>query len=321
MKKPSYLLIGLLSAFALFSTSCNSINEVLQNWGSGETDDTTNYAVYTLNAYTDLINNAQDAITALDNDVQNAEYDMTNYDANYGVTFTCNFTVEDRDNLYTETMDPVGLEDSEASELKTQATTIFTTLDSIDGLCKDLHKYVAAQEYKTDNFAKGTSLVKLLYTAIDTYYDAHDAVLKKVDTLFEKYSTWEVDPSDPTSVAIDNMDKDLNQASDILDMVEAAYTNTDYTKVTEIQTLLDALNTAVASHSGSSAPAVPSEYKAQVDAFYNDMDLNFSTAGTVAIRAMNEQNIDDLWTSYSKLLSSYNTMIDTYNSFLDVTGY
>ncbi len=321
MKKPSYLVIGLLGAFALFSTGCNSANEILENWGSGETSSTSDDAVYTLNAYTDLINNGQDAVSALDNAVQNAEYDMTYYDEAYGVTFSCSFNVYNRDALYTETMDPLGLEDSEASELKEQATAIFTAFDQLDTLCKDLHKYVAAQEYKTDNFAKGTDLVKQLYTAMDNYYAAHDVVLDKVDALFDKYSTWEVDPSDPTSVAIDNMDKDLDQASDILDMVEAAYTNSDFTKGTELQTLMTTLTTTVASHSGSAAPSVPSEYKAQFDAFYNDMDLNFSTAGTVAIRAMNEKNIDDLWTAYSNMLSSYNSMIDTYNSFLDVTGY
>lgn len=315
--KRSLLVLG---ALFLVLSGCSSITSTFENWGSSTTDESEVSATDSLNRYTDLINEAQDQVSYLDESVQYAEYDLTNYDETIGVSFTCSFDIYDRDALYADTMNPMGLEDAEAQELTAQATIIFNSLDQLDGLCKDLHKYVAAQEFKTD-LEKGKTLVANLYTAIDTYYAAHDTVLDKVDTLYDKYNTWTVDPSDPISVSIDNMNKDLDQAELILNLVEDAYVNENYTRAAELQGLYDTLNTQVASHTGSNKPAVDSTYTYNLDTFYDDLELNFLPNAVVAQKAITDQNSDDLYTAYSNVLDYYNYMIDDYNYFLDATGY
>lgn len=316
--KRSLLVLG---ALFLVLSGCSSITSTFENWGSSDTSVGSDVsATDSLNRYTDLINEAQDQVSYLDDSVQYAEYDLTNYDEAYGVSFTCSFDIYNRDALYTDTMNPMGLEDTEAQELTAQATIIFNSLDQLDGLCKDLHKYVAAQEYKTD-LEKGKTLVANLYTAIDTYYAAHDIVLDKVDSLYDKYNTWTVDPSDPISVSIDNMNKDLDQAELILDLVEDAYVNENYTRAAELQGLYDTLNTQVAGHTGDNKPAVDSAYTYNLDTFYDDLELNFLPNAMVAQKAITDQNSDDLYTAYSNVLDYYNYMIDDYNYFLDATGY
>lgn len=328
MKTSSKFLVAFLAVFTLMLSGCDSITQTLFSWGP---DDETEYdydyeydaelsATDTLNSYTDLINEAQTQISYLEDSVSYADYDLTNYDPSYGVSFTCYFEIYDREALYEATMNPVGLEDAEAEELKAQAVLIFNTIDEIDTLCKDLHKYVAAQEYKSD-ITKGQTLVQSLYDAMDIYYDAHDMVLEKVDTLYDKYSTWEVDPNDPLSVGIDNMNKDLEQAELILDLVEDAYVNEVYTRGTELQGLYDALSAQVASHTGTNMPAIDSMYSYNIETFYDDMELTFLPNTQVAIRAINEQNADDIYTAYYNILDYYNYMIDSYNYFLDSTGY
>lgn len=327
--KPSLILLG---ALFLVLSGCSAITDTFENWGSSgddyEYDDTSweyddgsmQTATDSLNRYTDLVNDAQDQVDYLDSSVQYADYDLNNYDEAYGVSFSCSFDLYDRDALYTDTMNPVGLEDAEAQDLVAQATLIFNTLDQLDLLCKDLHKYVAAQEYKAD-LEKGKGLVASLYTSIDTYYDAHDVVLDKVDALYDKYNTWTVDPTDPISVSIDNMNKDLDQAELILDLVEDAYTNENYTRGTELQGLYDTMVSQIASHSGSNMPAIDSYYTYNIETFYDDAELNFLPNASVAQKAIVAQDSDSLYTAYSNVLDYYNFMIDDYNYFLDSTGY
>lgn len=316
--------LAFLGALFLMLSGCNTVTDFMDSLkgdDSTEVSDNSNGdATFTLNRYTDLINEAQDQVSYLDDSVQYADYDLTNYDEAYGVYFTCSFDIYDREALYTDTMNPIGLETTEADDLKAQATIIWTSVDTLDTLCKDLHKYVAAQEYKTD-LQKGKDLVTQLYATIDTYYGAHDIVLDKVDTLFDKYSTWVVDPNDPNSVAIDNMNKDLDVAEQILDLVEDAYVNSNYTRGEELKTLASTLESQMAAHTGTNAPAVDEYYTYNFDAFYNDMELNFMPNVTVAENAITAQNSDDLYTAYSNVLDYYNYMIDDYNYFLDATGY
>lgn len=321
--KRSLIVMG---ALLLVLTGCSSVTDTLKSWGSSE-DDTTSWedtgemsATDTLNRYTDLINDAQDQVSYLDDSTQYADYDLNNYDEAYGVSFSCSFDLYDREALYTDTMNPTGLEDAEAEELKAQATIVFATLDQLDTLCKDLHKYVAAQEFKTD-LEKGKGLVASIYTAIDTYYAAHDVILEKTDALYDKYNTWTVDPSDPISVSIDNMNKDLDQAELILDLVEDAYVNENYTRGAELQGLYDTLTAQVATHTGAYMPAVDSYYSYNLETFYDDLELNFLPNAMVAQKAITAANADDLYTAYSNVLDYYNYMIDDYNYFLDATGY
>ncbi len=327
MEISSKFMMTLFGVFAITLSGCDS----LLSWSLGSDDSseiafdessssTNTSATETLNVYTDLVNDVHDAVNALDSSVQYADYDLTNYDPSYGVVFSCYFDIYNRETLYNGTMNPVGLPEDVSNDLKTQATLVFNLVDQIDVLCRDFHKYVTAQEYKTD-LEKGNNFVESLYSAMDNYYTTHNALVDKLDGLYDIYSPWEVDPNDPISVTIDNMSKDMDQADLILDLVEEAYVDNVFTRGAELQSLYDTLTAQVASHTGANTPVIDPVYSYNRDLFYDDMELNFLPNAQVAIRAINEQNVDDLSTAYWNLLDYYNYLVDSYNYFLDGTGY
>ncbi|QQR54295.1 hypothetical protein IPG41_03760 [Candidatus Peregrinibacteria bacterium] len=305
-----------LGAFFLLLTGCNSITQSIDGW----TDSLEISAVESLNSYIDFTNAALDAVEYLDENVQYTESDLVyfeDYDDAYEVYFTCSFNLYDREKFYEDTTNPQGLEESEAEDLKAQSIAIFAILDTIDTQCKELHKYVAAQEYKID-LEKGYAHIQNLYTEIDKYYDAHDALGEKVETLLEKYETWTVDYSDPTSVAIDNMRKDLKQADSVVDLLADIYETSDYARRAELQSLYDALSTQVSSHSGENLLAA--DEVDLITPFYESMDLNFLPNVSAALIATNAQDSEALYSIYQNSLTYYNEMTEHYNHFLDSMG-
>lgn len=309
------LSVLLLSGCSVLESFNNSVNNAVDpdNWTSESTS-----AVASLNRYTDLINSAHEQMQYLDSDVSYFESDMNDGIDPY---FTCTFELYDRESLEADTTNPSGIDDTEAQDLIAQATAIFATIDTTTELCKELDKYVTAQDYKTDDYAQGKTLVADLYTHLDTYYDQHDTLLATVDGLYDKYDTWTVDLSDPISVGIDNMDKDLEIADELLTLVEDSVTAGTYEKMTEVQTAYDNLTTAMEAHTGDNAPAIDSAYTYNYTDFYDTLEVKFLPTIKRALRDMEAQDLDALTTDYYDVLDNYNLMVDSYNYFLESTGY
>ncbi len=320
MHKSRALLATLMLA-ALSFTGCSSITDMFSDFtdtSSEWTSEDSGSAISTLNRYTDLINGVHEQMLILDSDTAYFESDI---DSEYEPYFTCTFNIYDRAGLESDTMNPIDLEGSEGDDLIAQATAIFATVDEAAVLCKDLAKYVTAQDYYTDDFAKGITLVADLYDTIDTYYDQHGKMLDTLDTLYTKYDTFTVDSSDPTSVGIDNMNKDLDMADAILTLIEdSAYEGT-FDVTAELQSSYETLEASLAAHSGDNTPDMDMTYAYDYTDFYNTMDVTFLPTVKRSIRDMESQDLDALTTDYYDVLDGYNSMVDSYNYFLDATGY
>ncbi|OGJ42533.1 hypothetical protein A3J23_00220 [Candidatus Peregrinibacteria bacterium RIFCSPLOWO2_02_FULL_48_14] len=286
-------------------------------WGTSPTD-----ATSTLNRYTDLINDVYEQIKYLEDDTYYFEAGIADYDTyGYEPYFSCYYEIYDRDALYDATMNPVGLTVEESADLTAQATAIFAASDNAEGICKELGKYVTAQDYKDDDFAAGLILIDEIYTQTDAYYDLHNALLDKIDTLFDAYNTWEVDISDPTSVGIDNMNKDLDKAEAVLDLVEDAYLEGSMEgKTAELQALYDELSVSATDHT-SNAPDVSDYVIYYYEDFYSLVDGSFLPTTKRALRSLENSDLDALGTDYYDILDTYNLLVDDYNYYLDSSGY
>lgn len=318
----SRALLATLMLTAISLTGCSAINDMFGNMtdtSEWTTDTGSDDAITVLNRYTDLINSAHEQMQYLDSDVAYFESDI---DSGYDPYFTCTFTLYDRDSLEYDTTNPTGLEDTEAEDLKTQAAAIFATIDTTEGLCKDLSKYVTAEDYKTDDYAQGKALVTQLYDSIDTYYDEHNTLLETLDGLYDKYSTFVVDPNDPESVAIDNMNKDLDIADEILTLIEDSVTDGTFVKMAEVQAAYDNLETNLTAHSGDNEPDFDSDsYTTDYTDFYNTLEVSFMPTIKRSLRDMESQDSDALSSDYYDVLDGYNSMVDSYNYFLDASSY
>lgn len=318
----SRTLLALSTLAVLALSGCSSITNLVNDTVSDVTDSTettsSTGAITSLNRYTDLVNSAHEQMEWLDSDVAYFESDMTD---GYEPSFTCGFDLYDRDGLEADTTNPTGLEDSEATDLTAQAKAIFVTIDATEKLCKDLSKYVTAKDYETDDYAQGKTLVASLYDSIDEYYSEHNTLLDAVDALYDKYDTFEVDSTDPISVGIDNMNKDLDQADAILTLIEDSTVDGAFEKAAELQTAYDALDSSLAAHSGSNAPDIDISYSSDYTDCYNELEVSFMPTVKRTIRDMQNEDADALTTDYYDVLDSYNAMVDSYNYFLDATGY
>ena len=330
MKKYPFAIFFLLSSLLL--SGC----EKLWEWPFGGSDDAsydydTSYDDYwstsptnatgSLNRYTDLINDVHAQIKYLEDDTYYFETAIPDYEAyGYEPYFTCYYDLYDRDALYNDTMNPVGLTAEESADLSAQAATIFTTSDEAQSLCKELGKHVTAQDYKDDNFAAALVLVEEIYAQIDAYYDLHNALLDDIDTLFDSYNTWVVDPSDPISVGIDNMNKDLEIAEKILDFIEAAYMEeTMDGKSAELQTLYDEFAASASEHSGS-APELDEYISYYYEDFYTLIDESYLPTTKRTLRSLDSGDVDSLGIDYYDVLGTYNMLVDDYNYYLDTSG-
>jgi len=320
MRKSRTLLASLVLS-ALVFTGCSSVTDMFSQ--SSETDFTDFEGVIaTLNTYTDLINGVHEQMQVLDSDTVYFESDMNDYaNITYEPSFTCSFELTDRTNLEAATSNPYGLEDAESQDLIAQASAIFATVDKTTGLCKDLSKYVTAQNYKTDDFAQGHTLVTDLYTNIDAYYEEHNKMLETLDSLYSKYDTFTVDETDPNSVGIDNMNKDLDMADAMLTMIEDSVSAGTFDSSSELQDYYDSLSGTLAEHSGDNGPTIDSTYSSDYTDFYYTLEVTFLPTVERSIRDMDNQDGDSLTNDYYDVLDGYNSMVDSYNYFLDATGY
>lgn len=318
------LLTGLVLTSALLLTSCGSFMDGLKQNLSGESDyayDNAYSATDSLNRYIDLLNAGHDNVSWFEDDLYYLEDDISYYSpGSYEPTFYCYFDVDSYDTtLEYDVMNPVGLTSAETENLVPQAQAVYTTLDSLKTLCGDVAKHVTAQDYKDDDFAALYAKMDEAYVLIDTYYTQHNDLLDDVDSYFETYDTWEVDPSDPVSVGLDNMDKDIEEAEAILDLVEVNYyAGTTEGVAAELQDMYDALSDASANHSSYDT----GEYMAYYyESFYTELDQNYLPIVKRAIRNFEAADIDSVGYDYSDLLDSYNYLVDDYNYYLDASAY
>lgn len=321
MRKSRVLLASFVLS-ALVFTGCSSVTDMFSKVTDTGSSSTDTGVITSLNRYTDLVNGAHEQMQSLDSDVSYFEGDMNDYSSlTYEPTFTCSFNITDRASLEADTSNPSGLEDAESQDLVAQSTAIFATVDKTTSLCKDLSKYVTAQNYKTDDFAQGKTLVADLYTNIDEYYTEHNKMLDTLKALYDKYDTFTVDATDPNSVGIDNMNKDLDMADAMLTMVEDSVSAGTFDKATELQDYYDSLSGTLAAHSGDNAPAIDSAYSSDYTDFYNTLEVTFLPTVERSIRDMNNEDATSLSSDYYDVLDGYNSMVDSYNYFLDASGY
>jgi hypothetical protein len=319
--RKSRTLLASLALSALVFTGCSSVTDMFsQSSDTGSIDSES--VISGLNNYTDLINGVHEQMQILDSDTVYFESDMNDYaNITYEPTFTCNFNLADRASLEAYTANPSGLEDAESQDLIAQASAIFATVDKTTELCKDLSKYVTAQNFKTDDFAQGQTLVADLYTNIDAYYEEHNKMLETLDTLYDKYDTFTVDETDPNSVGIDNMNKDLDMADAMLTMIEDSVSAGTFDASSELQDYYDSLSGTLIEHSGDNGPTIDSAYSADYIDFYNTLEVTFLPTVERSIRDMDNQDSDSLTNDYYDVLDGYNSMVDSYNYFLDASGY
>lgn len=305
----------------LMLSSCGFYRNVVDELSGEDTStwesDTGYSATDSLNRYIDLLNAGHDNVSYFEDNVIYLESDIAN---GYDPYFSCYFDVDSYDTtLKYDVENPSGLTETETASLVGQATAIYSTLDQLDVLCDDMARHVTAQDYKDDNYATLNANIEDAYTLIDTYYDQHNTLLDEVDTYFETYDTWEVDLNDPISVGIDNMDKDMDAAEAILDVVEENYINETFDGVSaQIQTMYDELMASVDEHRDYDTGEYANYY---YDTFYTELDQNFLPTVKRAMRNFEAQDLSALDWDYSDILDSYNYLVDDYNYYLDATGY
>jgi len=306
-----------LGLTVLALTSCGGTTDDYSS-DSSATEDVT----ATLNEYTYFTNAAGDQMGYLETETYYFETEMNDY-ANSGVnpSFICDFEIADREALEASIMDPQGLTDEEATDLKSQSTGLISIVDQSEKHCKELAKYATSQDYRSDDFAQGQTLVTQIYADIDSYYAAKSTISAAIDLLYEKYNTWAVDSSDPLSVGADNMGKDMATADAILTMVETAYTDDLFSSVYDLEISYNQFLSDVGSHSGGNSPAMESYYLSTYNDFYDTLDVSFLSIVNRTVYDMQNSDSEALSTDYYDLLDTYNVLVDSYNAFLDAAGY
>lgn len=325
MSHASRLLKGTVLASLLLLSSCTFLDELKSNLSGDETEvvyeDSSYSATDSLNRYIDLLNAGHDNVSAFEDNLYYLEDDISYYDPGvYEPTFYCYFDYDSYDTTLTyDVANPVGLTAEETSSFSTQGTAIVNMLDQLKTLCEDINRHVTAQDYKDDEFAALYEKMDQSYDLMDSYYTAHNDLLDEVNAAFDVYDTWEVDPSDPISVGIDNMDKDLDKADEILNMIDDSYTAGTTAGVSaQIQPLYDALQAAVTEHADYETSSGVSYY---YEDFYTQLDQTFLPTVKRAMRNFDAGDLDSVDWDYSDLLDSYNFLVDDYNYYLDYSGY
>ena len=327
MFQASRLLKGTVLASLLLLSSCTFLDELKSNLSGDDsadvtyTDDYGYSATDSLNRYIDLLNAGHDNVSSLEDSLYYLEDDISYYDPGvYEPSFYCYFDYNSYDaTLVSDVENPTGLSAEETSSFSTQATAIVSTLDQLKTLCESINRHVTAQDYKDDDFVALYAQMDEAYDLMDSYYTAHNTLLEEVNAAFDTYDTWEVDLSDPISVGIDNMDKDLDKADEILTMIDDNY----YAGTTEgvsaqIQALYDALLAVATEHSVLETNDSVSYY---YNDFYTELDQTFLPTVKRAMRNFDAADLDSVDTDYSDMLDSYNFLVDDYNYYLDYSGY
>lgn len=341
MKKilPAFLSLFLLSSLLL--SGCESlwewpfggdksdqaaeINAAVDESFAGLFDETSTAptdGMSSLERYTNLLNAVNDSISYLYTDTAYFETSIQDYkDYGWEPYFSCSFEIYDREALYNDTMNPVGLTDEEVATLKPEAEAIFASADNAQGLCEDLAKYVTAGDYKDDDFAQAMTLVEQIYAEFDTYSAVYNQLSDDIDLMSENYNTWVVDPNDPASVGQDNMDKDSDKAGAIVDLLGTAYiAGASETEIAELQALYDELVATTATNSELS-PGTDENLIYYYDDFYSVLDLSFLPTVKSALRSIKAADDESLSSDYTDTVDYYNTLIDDYNYYNDSNSY
>lgn len=323
MRLSSPVLKGFVFLSLLSLTGCNFINDIADNIsGDSDVSYSDTGAITSLNRYIDLVNTARDEVDYLEYDLSYLESDINYYydPGVYEASFSCMFDYEAYDaTLHYDTMNPSGLTSTESADLVAKATAVYDVLDELKSLCTDLAKHVTARDYKDDDFAYVNATIDQMYTLMDDYYTKHNELLDTVDALFDVYDTWEVDMSDPVSVGIDNMDKDLELADELLTMIEDNYyAGTSEGVSAQMQTVYDELEAAIAAHQDIETSDYVSYYYSD---FYSQLDTTYLPTIKRAMRDFDAADFDAIGYDYDDTLYSYNYLVDDYNYYLDVSGY
>lgn len=319
------ILVGLIS-IALFISACSSSYELEFDNAFDSSSDSYDYDVITsLNTYVDLGNAGYDATSALSDDIYYYETDLDNYEAlsasGLGPEFTCNFYIYDKDYIFDAVMNPSSdLTTEEQSLLAEKASAMTSSLSTMETDCFALETYVTNEEYLTDDFAKSDELLTSIYDEYNNYLTIHNDMLDYIESLFDEYETFEVDESNPESVALGNMRETLDLADDALDIVEDMYTTGDMShgqEASDLYSQIDELNTSYSSYSSNLEDYYAALY---YDYYFTDLDEYYLPELKQAIVDANSGNYDNLSWSYSYLLDYYNYLIDDYNYFLEEAG-
>ena len=323
MFQASRLLKGTVLASLLLLSSCTFLDELKSNL-SGEEDYEEAYvyesseghsATDSLNRYIDLLNTGHDNVSSLEDSLYYLEDDILYYEP----SFYCYFDYSYDTTLVSDVANPVGLTPEETTSFSTQATAIVSTLDQLKTLCEDINRHVTAQDYKDDDFVALYAKIDEAYALMDGYYIAHNNLLDEVNAAFDTYDTWEVDLSDPVSVGVDNMKKDLDKADEIISMIDENYTaGTTAGVSTQIQPLYDALLAIATEHKTLETSETISYYYKD---FYTQLDQTFLPTVKRAMRNFDAADLESVDWDYSDLLDSYGLLADDYNYYLDYSGY
>jgi|GEM_PF-2964245 len=279
-------------------------------------------AVSSLNNYSDLINETYDEMDYLEYDLFYYTDDISYYDPGvYEPTFTCLFELYSYDWLSEATASPSSeIAEADQTWLVNQANLIFARVDSTEEVCRELDRYVSAQDYKDDSFARSDELVNAIYAEIDAYYVLHNEMVDKLEALYDIHENFVVDPSNPISVGIGNMKIDMDYADELADILDDAYETESFARVDELQALYDTL--LASADLNAPNPGITDEYVLDYyEYFYTDLQDNFLPASKRAIRAFNDGSWDDLDYAYWDVADYYGFLIDDYNTYLDVAGY
>ncbi len=316
LKRP---LLAFLAATALLLTSCSFGGEETPSQEAIETES----AVSSLNSYVDFLNSSFNEVQLLEYDVASYESDSLIYDGSFDPLFSSLFTIDNSDLTYQTFMSPsTELTSFERSDLTDQTQDVFDTLGQIDELCKELDKYVTAQDYKDDNFAESDKLVFNLYTEIDNYYAQHNVFLETIDELFDIYETFEVDFGDPISVGVYNLGNSLDLAEELTDLIGEAYEQSDFSKASEIQLKYIGLANNWELSSGPYTPSFGDDtILTYYEYFYDDLEVNFLPVLKRSLRSLDAENSDQLGSDYFELVDNYNFLVTDFNAFLEITGY
>lgn len=329
----SRFLIVSLATISLVLTGCGSfVSEVKDGVLSGLSGSEEsaydasleNYdsAVSSLNDYTDLINAVSDEMDYLESDLFYYTDDVLSYEAGvYEPYFSCLYEPYNYEGLRDATKAPSNeLDEADQTVIVDLAATIFEAADETQQLCRELDRYVSAQDYKDDAFARSTELVDAMYAQIDAYYVAHESLATKLDELYDIHENFVVDPSDPVSVGIGNMKEALELVDQFFDAVDSAYDTESFEKLAELETLYAELEVASSQHAANPGITDTSvlEY---YNYFYTDLQDDFLPAAKRSIRAFQNQSWDELDTAYWDLSDYYGFLVGDYNTYLDMAGY
>lgn len=325
--KAARLALATTLSFALLLGGCGSFmkevsSEVQNQLGGSETSTSGTSAVASLNEYSDLVNAVYDEMDYLEYDLYYYEDDIQYYEPGaYELYFDCLFEVYELETMKASTASPSSeLAKEDRDWLTSQAAQIVESAENTKTMCMDLDRYVSAQDYKDDNFAKSEQLLTSLYAEMDRYYELHNALVAKLDELYDIHENFVVDPNDPISVGIGNMKEDMDLADAFVDLVDAAYEKESFDGVNELQSLYDQLLASAEAHGAN--PGITDQYTYDYyEYFYSDLQDSFLPAAKRAIRAFNTQSWTELDSAYWDLDDYYGFMIDNYNLYLDISGY